>query len=70
MGSGLMPGKCGIHLAANLDVIDSVFGEDAFQHAAAGAIHHVDGKLEASSPDGWEVDKVGDGSDVGRLEIG
>ena len=46
---GVDPRKQRIQLAANLDVIDAVLGEDALQHAAPGAIHDVDGKLEAGA---------------------
>ena len=54
---GVDAGKQRVHLAANFEVIDAVLGEDALQHAASRAIHHVDGELEAGLLDGIEIDE-------------
>ena len=67
---GIDSRKQRIQFAANLEVIDAILGEDALQHAASGAIHHVDGKLESGFLDCLQIDEVLDGGDVGRLEIG
>ena len=63
-------GKQRIEFAANLNVVDPVLAEDALQHAAARAVHHVDGELEIGFLDCLQVDKILDGGDVGRLEVG
>ncbi len=63
-------GEQRVQFAANFEVRDAALGKDAFQHAAPGAIHDVDGELEAGFLDQLQVDEVLDGRDVGRLEIG
>ena len=69
-GLGIDAGEERIQFAANLDVIDAGLGEDAVQYAAAGAVHDVDGELEAGLLDGIKIDEFLDRGDVGSLEIG
>ncbi len=43
---GVDAGEQRIQLAANFYVVDAGLGKDALEHAAAGAVHGVDGELE------------------------
>ena len=69
MGSGLMPGKSGFEVAADLHVIDADAGEDVGEDGAAGAVHGVDAELHAGFRDEVEVGEALDGLEIGGQEI-
>ncbi len=71
-GLGVDAGKGGVDLGPHLDEGDARAGEDAGEHAAAGAVHAVDEEAVAGGADGWQIDELLDRADVvgGEVDLG
>src|SRR4051812_14811140 len=69
-GLGINSREERVYIGADLDMLDSVFGEDTGEHSASRAIHGINEELETRSADLIEIGEFLDGFDVRLLEIG
>ena len=62
-------GEQGVDFLADRNVIDSMFGKNAFHHAAPGAVHGVNCEFQVCFGNQIQIGEFAHGLDVRRLEI-